>query len=55
MDNFNEILKRLVEAVEENTLAIERLRDGDYYGDPLPDSLGDIAASLREISGRNKK
>jgi hypothetical protein len=31
-----------------------KLREGDYYGDPLPDSLADIAKSLRILSGREE-
>ena len=36
------------------TEAIETLRYGDYYGDPLPDSIADIAKSLRILSGREE-
>jgi len=49
-----ELLEQVIEAMNETTVAIERLRDGDYYGDPLPDSIADIALSLRIISGREK-
>lgn len=38
------------------TLANEmsKLREGDYYGDPLPDAIADIAKSLRILSGREE-
>jgi len=49
-----ELLEQLIEAMNETATAIEKLRDGDYYGDPLPDSIADIALSLRIISGREK-
>jgi len=53
-----ELTKQLIEAMNEQsfeiTTAIEKLRDGDYYGDPLPDSLADIAKSLRILSGREQ-
>lgn len=53
-----ELLKQMIEAIEDQRIelvtAIERLRDGDYYGDPLPDSVADIALSLRILSGREK-
>ena len=46
------------EAIEEMTAeitgAVESLRNGDYYGDPLPDAIADIAKSLRILSGREK-
>ncbi len=46
------------DAIQEITSAIEngfdKLREGDYYGDPLPDSLADIAKSLRILSGREE-
>ena len=55
------LLEAIRKALEENATAgfetaaaVEKLREGDYYGDPLPDSLADIAKSLRIISGREK-
>jgi hypothetical protein len=42
------------EGFDRNVEALEKLREGDYYGDPLPDSMADIAKSLRIISGREK-
>lgn len=46
------------DAIEEITTAIEegfyKLREGDYYGDPLPDAIADIAKSLRILSGREQ-
>ena len=44
----------LEEIREELSNGFERLREGDYYGDPAPDSLADIAKSLRILSGREK-
>ena len=47
------------DAIQEITSTIEtgfdKLREGDYYGDSLPDSLADIAKSLRILSGREEK
>lgn len=61
MKNTEELIKMLAEALQEQAnagfetaAAIEKLREGDYYGDPLPDSLADIAKSLRILSGREK-
>lgn len=42
------------EAQYEIAAAIESLNNGDYYGDKLADSIGDIAKSLRILSGREK-
>lgn len=57
-----ELFEAIRKALEENTdagfetaAALEKLREGDYYGDPLPDSVADIAKSLRIISGRETK
>ena len=33
---------------------MSNLRQGDYYGDSLPDALADIAKSLRILSGREE-
>ena len=53
-----ELTKQLIEAMNEQSEAIAdgfyKLREGDYYGDPLPDSLADIAKSLRILSGREE-
>ena len=49
-----ELMEQVIEAMNETTVAIEKLRDGDYYGDPLPDSIADIAFSLRILSGREQ-
>ena len=52
------LLDKLREAVEENTAATEyglkKITEGEYYGDTLPDSLADIALSLRILSGREQ-
>jgi len=42
------------EGFDRNVEALEKLREGDLWGDSLPDSLADIAKSLRIISGREK-
>ena len=42
------------DATFEITKAIDHLREGDYYGDSLPDSMADIAKSLRILSGREE-
>ena len=56
--NTNTQTRTAVDAIEEMTAevtgAIERIYTGDYYGDPLPDLIGDIALSLRVLSGREK-
>tara|TARA_R110000796_G_scaffold199956_1_gene316070 strand:+ start:93 stop:263 length:171 start_codon:yes stop_codon:yes gene_type:complete len=44
----------LEEIALELSNGFQKLREGDYYGDPAPDSLADIAKSLRIISGREK-
>ena len=53
-----ELTEQLIEAMNnqsfEITTSIEKLRDGDYYGDPLPDAIADIAKSLRILSGREQ-
>lgn len=49
-----ELLQELRDAMFENAEAVEKLREGDYYGDPLPDSIADIAKSLRIMSGREE-
>tara|TARA_R110000772_G_scaffold32192_4_gene79041 strand:- start:7050 stop:7235 length:186 start_codon:yes stop_codon:yes gene_type:complete len=49
-----ELLEQVIDAMNETTVAIEKLREGDYYGDSLPDALGDIAKSLRILSGREQ-
>ena len=50
--------KTTTEAIEEMTheivTAVESLRHGEYYGDPLPDAIADIAKSLRILSGREE-
>ena len=33
---------------------MQNLRQGDFYGDSLPDTLADIAKSLRILSGREQ-
>ena len=50
----NQTVEAIENAAEEITGAIEKLREGDYYGDPLPDAIADIAKSLRILSGREK-
>ena len=50
----NPTVEAIEEAAAEITGAIEKLRDGDYYGDSLPDAIADIAKSLRILSGREK-
>lgn len=53
-----ELLQQVIEAMNSQSDAIAdafyKLREGDYYGDPLPDSLADIALSLRILSGREE-
>jgi len=53
-----ELMKLVIESMNETSQRIDdgfyKLREGDYYGDPLPDSVADIAKSLRIISGREK-
>tara|TARA_R110000822_G_scaffold65772_6_gene160930 strand:- start:4008 stop:4181 length:174 start_codon:yes stop_codon:yes gene_type:complete len=55
---MNKTKTTTTDAIEEMTAeitgALERLREGDYYGDPLPDAIADIAKSLRILSGREK-
>lgn len=46
-----EVTQWLNDSIQEG---LEKLREGDYYGDSLPDSMADIAKSLRIISGREK-
>ena len=60
-DQTIKLLEGIKKALEDNAnagfesaAAIEKLRDGDYYGDPLPDSIADIAKSLRILSGREE-
>lgn len=50
----NETVEALRDAAFEITSEIGKLRQGDYYGDPLPDALADIAKSLRILSGREQ-
>ncbi|MCP3852662.1 MAG: hypothetical protein GY775_06270 [Candidatus Scalindua sp.] len=50
----NETVEAIQEATAEITTAIENLRNGDYYGDTLPDAIADIAKSLRILSGREQ-
>ena len=50
-----QLTEELTAAMNEISVEVSRLREGDYYGDPLPDSLADIAKSLRIISGRETK
>jgi len=49
-----QLTEQLTAAMNETTVEVSRLREGDYYGDSLPDSMADIAKSLRIISGREK-
>ena len=55
---MNKKTRTTTEAIEELTFeiggALEGLRMGEFYGDPLPDSLACIATSLRILSGREK-
>lgn len=48
--NQNDILDGLYEV----QVAIKSLNEGDLYGETIVDSLGDIATSLRILSGRSK-
>ena len=55
------LLNELKEAIADQSsstydiaMAVDKLRMGDYYGDPLPDAIADIAKSLRILSGREK-
>ncbi len=45
---------QIIEAMNETNENLYRLREGDYYGDPLPDAIADIAKSLRILSGREE-
>jgi hypothetical protein len=53
-----ELTEQVIQAMNAQSDAIAdafyKLREGDYYGDPLPDSLADIAKSLRILSGREE-
>ena len=53
-----ELTKQLINAMNDGFEQIAdgfyKLREGDYYGDPLPDSIADIALSLRILSGREE-
>ena len=49
-----ELMQELIQAMNETGMEISKLREGDYYGDALPDSLADIAKSLRILSGREQ-
>jgi hypothetical protein len=58
MDNYQQqIINRLQElkdAIDEKTGELTKLREGDYYGDSLPDAMADIAKSLRILSKREQ-
>jgi hypothetical protein len=53
-----ELTKQLINVMNDGFEQIAdgfyKLREGDYYGDTSPDSLADIALSLRILSGREK-
>jgi len=59
MENYQQKLcdrlEELRDAIDEKTSELTKLREGDYYGDSLPDALADIAKSLRILSGREEK
>lgn len=56
MEKFlQNLVKDVTNSNEEIVMAIEKLNDGDVYGDKLADSLGCIAESLRILSGRQEK
>ena len=49
-----ELLEQIIAAMNETAIEVTKLREGDYYGDPLPDAIADIAKSLRILSGREE-
>ena len=49
------LLQQVIEAMNETSIEVSKLREGDFYGDSLPDAVADIAKSLRILSGREDK
>ena len=54
LEDLRQAINNNAEAGFETAAEVAKIHTGEYYGDTIADSIGDIAKSLRILSGREQ-